>query len=197
MAALLAYVESERRESARFSPIRPSAHYSTPFWRKRVRALEERRKRDHGLVLYLFPKDSPREIVGHVSLTNIVRGAFQAAHLGYALVERRRGKGLMDEALRRVLAYAFGPLRLHRVMANYMPSNLPSGRVLRRLGFRREGMARDFLLIGGQWQDHVLTSLVNTRWRPPPDDAVAVAAADGKHVVSALRVRGRRKDARR
>lgn len=70
----------------------------------------------------------------------------------------------MEEALRAAIRYAFADLRLHRVMANYMPANERSGRVLRRLGFTVEGYARDYLRIAGAWEDHVLTSFTNPDW---------------------------------
>ena len=51
-------------------------------------------------------------------------------------------------------------------MANYMPHNHRSGKLLERLGFEREGYAKDYLLIDGQWRDHVLTALTNKEWTP-------------------------------
>jgi ribosomal-protein-alanine N-acetyltransferase len=51
-------------------------------------------------------------------------------------------------------------------MANYIPVNERSGRLLRRLGFTVEGYARDYLLIAGKWEDHVLTALANADWKP-------------------------------
>ena len=175
--ALLGYCEAERREGARFAPRRPADHYTAGHWRRQVRVREADRRAGRGLALCLFRKGAPREIAGHVSLGDVVRGPFQAAHLGYALRKEHEGRGLMTEALRAVLRYAFGRMRLHRVMANYMPSNRRSARVLRRLGFRREGLAREYLLIDGRWRDHVLTSLVDPRWRPLPGDAAARAAS--------------------
>ena len=65
----------------------------------------------------------------------------------------------MSEALRAATAWIFGELRLHRIMANYRPENARSGRVLERLGFVREGFAKDYLFIDGAWTDHVLTAL--------------------------------------
>jgi ribosomal-protein-alanine N-acetyltransferase len=73
----------------------------------------------------------------------------------------------MFEALQAGIAYAFDELGFHRVMANYMPVNERSGRLLRRLGFVVEGYARDFLLIDGQWRDHVLTALTAPAKRDP------------------------------
>lgn len=71
----------------------------------------------------------------------------------------------MTEALELLIPYAFGPLNLHRIMANYMPRNRRSARLLKRLGFRIEGRAPDYLQIAGRWEDHILTSLVNQKWR--------------------------------
>jgi ribosomal-protein-alanine N-acetyltransferase len=61
----------------------------------------------------------------------------------------------------------FGELGFHRIMANYLPHNERSGRLLRRLGFVVEGYARDYLYIHGAWRDHILTALTNPDPRPP------------------------------
>ena len=53
---------------------------------------------------------------------------------------------------------------IHRIMANYMPHNQRSGGLLARLGFEKEGYAKDYLLIDGQWRDHVLTALTTREW---------------------------------
>jgi [ribosomal protein S5]-alanine N-acetyltransferase len=100
-----------------------------------------------------------QEVIATVNLSNFVRGYFQACHLGYAVAERHQKQGLMSEAVRLTLDFAFGPLALHRVMANHTPDNLASGRLLMRLGFRVEGYAPRYLRIHGKWRDHVLTAL--------------------------------------
>jgi ribosomal-protein-alanine N-acetyltransferase len=167
--AILEFLAEERREMAWSAPIRPPSAYTAAGQRKAVRVAKERRRRGEGLVLLVFVKGAGPGIAGRISFSNVVRGALQAAHLGYALRAEFRGRGLMTEAVRAALRHAFDPrgLALHRVMANHMPSNRASGRVLRRLGFRREGLARDYLRIAGRWEDHVLTALVNPRWREP------------------------------
>jgi ribosomal-protein-alanine N-acetyltransferase len=77
----------------------------------------------------------------------------------------------MTEALGAVILYAFSDLRLHRLQANYLPRNERSARVLRRLGFVVEGVARDYLRIDGRWEDHVLTGLTNPDWAPDAEGA--------------------------
>jgi ribosomal-protein-alanine N-acetyltransferase len=107
------------------------------------------------------PADVATPIIGTCNYTNIVRGPFQACHLGYQIARQWEGQGLMAEALRATNAFAFDTLRLHRIMANYRPENVRSAQLLERLGFAREGVAKDYLFINGAWCDHVLTSLTH------------------------------------
>jgi ribosomal-protein-alanine N-acetyltransferase len=128
--------------------------------------------KDHatGVALHLLLRliaDPSCDLVGTINLTQIARGPFQACYLGFGLDERAVGRGLMQEALEVTVAFAFQELALHRVMANHLPENLRSARVLRRLGFCVEGYARDYLYIAGAWRDHVLTSLTNPKAGPP------------------------------
>jgi len=73
----------------------------------------------------------------------------------------------MGEALRAAFGQVFGLLGLHRIMANYLPTNERSARLLRRLGFTVDGYARDYLYIDGAWRDHILTALTSPSPQPP------------------------------
>ena len=70
----------------------------------------------------------------------------------------------MYEALQLTNRYVFEETRLHRIMAGYLPHNDRSGNLLQRLGFEREGYARKYLKINGVWEDHILTSLINSQF---------------------------------
>jgi ribosomal-protein-alanine N-acetyltransferase len=94
------------------------------------------------------------EIAGVFTISQIVRGAFQSAYLGYYANARYAGQGMMREAMEQVLDHAFGPLSLHRLEANIQPGNGPSIALARGAGFRLEGFSPRYLLIGGQWRDH-------------------------------------------
>jgi ribosomal-protein-alanine N-acetyltransferase len=94
------------------------------------------------------------EIVGIFTISQIVRGYFQSAYLGYYASARHAGKGLMAESMLLVLDHAFGPLALHRLEANIQPGNAPSVALARGAGFRLEGYSPRYLLIGGRWRDH-------------------------------------------
>lgn len=102
-----------------------------------------------------------REVVGRITLNNVVRGAFQSCSVGYWLAERATGRGLATEALGEMLAVAFGELGLHRVEAATLVHNVASRRVLGHHGFTRFGLAPQYLQIAGRWQDHVLFQLLN------------------------------------
>ena len=93
-------------------------------------------------------------IAGVFTVSQIVRGAFQSAFLGYYASAAFAGRGYMREGMGLVLDYAFGALALHRLEANIQPANARSIALARSAGFRLEGYSPRYLLIGGQWRDH-------------------------------------------
>src|SRR3954463_3340297 len=112
------------------------------------------RSRREDFLCLLACRTDDGSIAGVFTISQIVRGAFQSAYLGYYAHERHAGQGLMREALEQILEHAFGPLGLHRVEANIPPGNQPSIALARGAGFRLEGFSPRYLLIGGQWRDH-------------------------------------------
>ena len=98
-------------------------------------------------------------IVGYFGLGEIVRGQFANAYLGYHGFSPFERQGYMREGLGLVLRYAFGELRLHRLQAAIQPENERSIGLVRAGGFRREGLARRYLKIGGRWRDHELWAI--------------------------------------
>jgi ribosomal-protein-alanine N-acetyltransferase len=164
--AIAAYWRRNRARFARWDPVRPASFFTAPHWRGQAAAYRREARADRSLRMFVFDAARPERVIGVVNLSNFVRGAFQACHLGYSIDGGMEGRGLMSETLRLVIAHAFGPLGMHRLMANYRPENRRSARLLRRLGFRIEGRARAYLLIRGRWRDHVLTSLVSRHWKP-------------------------------
>lgn len=159
---MLRYYEENREHLAPWEPLRPEDFYTEEFWVSAISRMKQELVNDRSLTVMLLDKFDPQSpVLGQCSLRNIVRGAFQACHLGYSLHHEAVGKGMMFEALTTLIVYALNDMGLHRIMANYIPTNERSARLLQRLGFVVEGYARDYLFLAGKWQDHVLTSLVN------------------------------------
>lgn len=167
-ARVVRYFRENEEHLAPWSPPTPPGFYSEGFWRSRLRGARDELRAGSSLRLFLFPRGEPEgPVLGTVNFTQIFRGPFQACYLGYGLGARSEGHGLMQEALGAALEHVFRVVGLHRVMANHLPGNERSARLLRRLGFVVEGYARDYLFVGGAWRDHVLTSLTNPDPRPP------------------------------
>ncbi|GAB3784238.1 GNAT family N-acetyltransferase [Dyella agri] len=157
--ALLRYRVANRAHLAPWEPLREEAFYTLEHCVQSIADGREHVRLDRGYPLLVFDCDEV-EILATFTLANVVRGAFQACHLGYGAAACTQGQGIMHEALQAGLDWAFGELDLHRVMANHLPRNERSARLLARLGFEREGYAKRYLQIAGVWEDHVLTARI-------------------------------------
>jgi len=158
------YLENQEH-LAPWAPPRPEGFLTPEYWGPRLEADQAALARGRALRLFLFDgqrADGPA--LGVINFSQFSRGPFQACNLGYDLDRKQQGQGLMTEALRGAIGHVFDSLNMHRIQANYVPTNERSGRLLRRLEFVVEGYARDYLFIGGAWRDHVLTSLTNPDW---------------------------------
>ncbi|MBV9788440.1 MAG: GNAT family N-acetyltransferase [Chloroflexi bacterium] len=163
---IIHYYTANHEHLAPFSQRRPADFLTEHYWQQVIAKSYDDFATDRSLRLVLFDSSKPQQMIGEVNFNNFVRGAAQFCHLGYGIDAGYQGGGYMTEALQAAIRYVFDELHMHRVMANYLPHNQRSGKVLRRLGFVVEGYARDYLLIDGAWQDHILTSLINPSWTP-------------------------------
>ena len=103
-------------------------------------------------------------LAGVVNLSEIVRGAFQSAYLGYYAFVPHAGQGLMKRGLSAVITHAFSELALHRLEANIQPGNTASKALVKKLGFRREGFSPRYLKINGRWRDHERWAILSEDW---------------------------------
>jgi [ribosomal protein S5]-alanine N-acetyltransferase len=104
-------------------------------------------------------------IVGVFILSQIVRGMFQSAYLGYYAEQPHAGQGYMREGMQLVLRHAFTTMKLHRVEANVQPENLASIALAKRSGFRLEGFSPRYLKVAGRWRDHQRWAILSDDWR--------------------------------
>ena len=103
-------------------------------------------------------------LVGVANLSEIVRGVFLSSYLGFYGHAGYAGQGLVREGVQLLVRHAFRTLKLHRLEANVQPANRSSLALVRALGFRKEGLSRRYLKIGGRWRDH-------ERWALLAEDA--------------------------
>ena len=99
-------------------------------------------------------------LAGQLTVSSVVRGAFDAGAVGYWVDERVAGRGVLPTALALVADHCFGPVGLHRLEANVRPENTASRRAVAKLGFREEGLHRRYLFIDEDWRDHVAYALL-------------------------------------
>jgi ribosomal-protein-alanine N-acetyltransferase len=117
---------------------------------------------------YLACRKQDGAIVGFLNISEIVRGGFKSAFLGYGGVAEFAGNGYMTEAMRLLLRDAFTRLDLHRLEANIQPGNTRSIALARRCGFELEGFSPRYLKVGGRWRDHERWAIRSETWRNPP-----------------------------
>ncbi len=115
-------------------------------------------------VLHAEGEGATERLIGRVALSNIVRGAWQNATIGYWISEDACGYGHATAAVGLVLEFAFEHAGLHRVQPAIMPRNERSRRVVQKNGFRLEGRAERYLHIDGVWEDHDIFAMTAEDW---------------------------------
>ena len=161
---------AQLREASRdfltpWEPTWPADDLTRASFRQRMRRYAEDMRTDQAYPFFMFRKED-NALIGALALANVRRGVAQAASLGYWAGAPHARRGYMTAAVRALLPVAFDLLRLHRVEAACIPTNVASVRLLERTGFHREGYARAYLCINGMWQDHLLYAQLRTDPKP-------------------------------
>jgi [ribosomal protein S5]-alanine N-acetyltransferase len=99
------------------------------------------------------------QLVGQITVNNVVRGALRSAQIGYWIDEGHSSRGITTTAVALATDHCFGPVGLHRVEVDIRPENTRSRRVVEKLGFREEGLLVRYLDIDGAWRDHLTYAL--------------------------------------
>lgn len=143
-----------------------------------VRHLRMQSPSHRTFLIHALDPEGEHAVVGKVNVTDVVRGRFESAAIGYDAYDPYAGRGLFGEGLRLIVNLAFTPeaeggMGLHRVAAAVQPGNARSAGLLRSLGFQREGFSRRMLWLPGadgdlDWQDHVTYALIRDEWPAQP-----------------------------
>lgn len=161
---VLDYYTRNREFLENFEPKRNSEFYTVENQLELIKSDMNLQKQDRTYRFWIRLKENDL-IIGTVSISSIVRGAFQSAFLGYKLDYNYINKGIMTEVINEVVKIAFEVLNLHRIEANIMPKNEPSIHVVQKCGFNNEGISREYLLINGIWEDHYHFVKFNENWK--------------------------------
>lgn len=144
----------------KYSPAFADDFYTIESKRKYISDSIVQREEDKKYSFGIFLKETG-DLVGSVSLNHVYRGPLQRAMIGYQLDEQYNGRGLTTEAVALTVAFAFQELKLHRIEAGVMPSNIGSMRVLEKAGFHKEGIERQGVMINGRWEDHQILAILS------------------------------------
>ena len=172
-------LEQSRERLARWNPVDPGD----------LERQLPRQSRDHRtFLIHARTPEGDHDIVGKINVSDVMRGRFESAAMGYDAYDPYAGRGLFAEGLRLVITLAFTPetaggMGLHRLVAAVQPGNLRSAGLLRSLGFRREGFSPRMLWLQGAdgvdaWLDHVSYAVLRDEWPAQP-----YVASPGRRVV--------------
>lgn len=133
---------------------------TTAFIRESLQAWKEERAWDYSIRL----GDDPKRHLGNISFWTVSKLG-KIAEIGYWIRSDETRQGLCTEAMELLLAETFTSMGYHKVVLRIAVGNDASDRVAEKLGFTREGILREELLIRGNWLDHSLWSLLDREFR--------------------------------
>ena len=144
----------------KWEPTRDEIYFTQTGWKQVIANTQQ--LQTHGMYFSFVIEDvKTKVVVGAINYYNIIKFPFYSCHVGYSLDKRYQGKAIMRQALHATNQWMFSEQGIHRIMAAYMPDNKQSAKVLNTTGFKSEGIARSYILINGQWEDHILMALIN------------------------------------
>lgn len=144
----------------KYSPTFDDEYYALDSKHKYISSSIKQREEGKSYSFGICLKDSGK-LIGDVSLYHISRGALQRCLIGYSLDKEYNGRGYTTEAVSLAVEYAFNELKLHRIDAGVMLSNIGSMRVLEKAGFHREGIELKGVKINGEWEDHQIFAIIS------------------------------------
>lgn len=152
----------ENPEFEKYEPERAFNFYTNEHMASTLKFERDVIRKKLGLRFWIFESDSPYKIIGTVSFQNVMRNVYRSCQLGYKIHKDYQRQGYATEAVTFACRKVFKELDIHRIEAYTMPENQPSVRLLEKVGFTREGIARDKAQVNGIWQDHLVFSLLET-----------------------------------
>jgi [ribosomal protein S5]-alanine N-acetyltransferase len=123
-----------------------------------IKSISESYKSGSGLNWGIVEK-STNTFIGYLGFWRI-DSRHCRGEIGYALHPDYWNKGYMKETADTLIEFGFRELHLHSIEANVNPENLPSMRLLEKIGFRKEAYFRENFLFRNEFKDSVIYSLL-------------------------------------
>lgn len=137
-------------------------------FKKSIKIQNENIKNDLTYKISVFCKKNGA-LLGDVLAMDVVRKITQTAFLGYRIDNRYWGQGFGREAVEAMTNICFKELKLHRLEAGIEENNKRSIRLVKSLGYRREGKKKNVVFLRNAWQDLVVYSItceeLGIKWR--------------------------------
>jgi [ribosomal protein S5]-alanine N-acetyltransferase len=121
-------------------------------------------KLNDGMQRFVVITKGSKITLGAVTIANITGMPMSNATIGYAFDAAYSGNGFAREAVARVVAHGFKAIKIHRIEANIEPDNKRSIKLVKALGFRKEGVALRMLFLGDKWRDQCRFAITQEEW---------------------------------
>lgn len=158
---VLAFYEDNKSLFETWEPKRANNFY-TLFYQKASLSAEFHKMAEGKLLRYwVFLKENPEEIIGTVCFQNFLKAPYQSCCIGYKLAEKYTHQGYAYESIQKAIEIILEVYHIHRIEAFIMPNNLPSLRLIEKLGFICEGLSISYALVNGIWSDHKRYTFIN------------------------------------
>jgi ribosomal-protein-alanine N-acetyltransferase len=164
LAERAALVAANHAHTAPWDPLRPAGWYSTEGQERELRLDLDSWLRGSGYAFAVLDRTAGDRMIGRMALSNVVRGPWLNATIGWWVAADAGNRGHATEAVTLLLRFAFEHAGLHRVQPAIIPRNIRSVRVAEKVGFRLEGRALRYLSINGVWEDHDIYALTAEDW---------------------------------
>lgn len=158
---VLLFYENNKEHFEIWEPERDLNFYTLPYQRLSLSIEYNLMQQSKLLRYWIFLKDEPQTIIGSVNFYNIIKGSYYTCQLGYKLDHRYLGHGYAMESIQTALELLLTDYKIHRIEANIMPSNTRSIRLIQKLQFVYEGLAKESININHTWEDHIRYAFIN------------------------------------
>ncbi|MCI9176087.1 MAG: GNAT family N-acetyltransferase [Lachnospiraceae bacterium] len=158
---VLQFYLDNREMIEKYETDRPSQFYTEKFQKMLLQGEYNLAVKQKSLRFWVLEQGRPEQVVGTVSFHNIKHGFYQCCELGYKFDQRFWGRGYALESISRGIQVVFEELKMHRIEACVLPGNMPSRKLLLKLGFEFEGIKKQSVMLHGKWMDHELYALLS------------------------------------